>query len=222
MNYILFPPTIGRGTLRHRFMECSPGEFELLITSAARGGGMDWGLAEEAGIAARWLIARGLSPSFSDIFNRHQTLSFAEENKVGELVPRTAGTLLCPVAAGTYISDMRKVRTEWTFAQTAHPLIILPFASRIAADKCVKIQWADAEIITDGDNFVAQGDIHAASGEISIVAAAKPSQFSSPAERCEVADDEWQRLYSLAARSWVPATARSREVGAGAGTNDND
>ena len=203
-------------------MRCSPGEFELLITAAAHGGGMDWGLAEEAGIAARWLIARGLSPSFSDIFLRRQTLSFAEENKVGELAPRINGALLCPVAAGTYISDMRKIRTEWTFANTSHPLIILPFAARIAAEKCVKIQWTDAEIITDGDNFTASGDIHAASGEISVVETAKPSEFSPPAETCEVADDEWRRLYSLAARSWVPATARSREIGAGAGTNDND
>ena len=34
-------------------------EIDSLCQKAARGAGLDWGLAEEAGFAAAWLAARG-------------------------------------------------------------------------------------------------------------------------------------------------------------------
>ncbi len=40
-------------------MICSLNEIEALARKAARGGGMSWGLAEEAGKAVRWLSDNG-------------------------------------------------------------------------------------------------------------------------------------------------------------------
>ncbi|KMW60818.1 hypothetical protein AIOL_000983 [Candidatus Rhodobacter oscarellae] len=39
----------------------SLGELQALAAKAARGAGLSWGLAEEAGWAVRWLEARGLA-----------------------------------------------------------------------------------------------------------------------------------------------------------------
>ena len=41
-------------------MHASLNEIESLCKKAARGAGLSWGLAEEAGKAARWLSAHGL------------------------------------------------------------------------------------------------------------------------------------------------------------------
>ena len=41
-------------------LHLSRNEIESLCTKAARGAGMAWGLAEEAGYAAGWLTSRGL------------------------------------------------------------------------------------------------------------------------------------------------------------------
>ena len=41
-------------------MTFSLNEIEAIGKRAARGAGLPWGLAEEAGKAARWLTARGL------------------------------------------------------------------------------------------------------------------------------------------------------------------
>lgn len=41
-------------------VDLSLGELQALATKAARGAGLSWGLAQEAGWAVRWLEARGL------------------------------------------------------------------------------------------------------------------------------------------------------------------
>ena len=42
-------------------LPCSLNEIQLQATKAARGAGLPWGVADEAGRAARWLEARGLA-----------------------------------------------------------------------------------------------------------------------------------------------------------------
>ena len=49
-------------------MSWSLGEIGALATKAARGSGMDWGLADEAGYAVKWLQRRQL-PGVGDHFN---------------------------------------------------------------------------------------------------------------------------------------------------------
>lgn len=203
-------------------MKCSPGECQNLITAAARGAGLSWGMAEEAGRAARWLIERQLLPPFSEVLShRHNT---PKETNNGVLIS-PAGGILCPIHVGVYLSDWARARPlPWTIATTAHPLIITPFAARIAAltQQHITIQWAGATMNTDGVYATSNGDLHAACAEIIICSSAAAPLIPHHNDECEIEDQEWRRLRSLAARSYVPATARSRQTGAGAGTSDND
>ncbi len=55
------------------------------------------------------------------------------------------------------------------------------------------------------------------------VTAGAPAQIAKPIPRRKMVDDGlWDQLQTFAARTYVPATAASREKGAGAGLTDND
>lgn len=64
-------------------------ELRSLVTRAARGAGLDWGLAEEAGWAADWLAARGLPAA---------DWALLWLDRVGQGLPN-------PVAVGVALSD---------------------------------------------------------------------------------------------------------------------
>jgi hypothetical protein len=61
-------------------MTFSLNEVEAMGKRAARGAGRDWGIAEEAGKAARWLTARGLpGPELlAELLTRNEGKSYEE------------------------------------------------------------------------------------------------------------------------------------------------
>jgi hypothetical protein len=61
-------------------MTFSLNEVEAMGKRAARGAGLDWGIAEEAGKAARWLTARGLpGPELlAELLTRNEGKSYEE------------------------------------------------------------------------------------------------------------------------------------------------
>ena len=82
-------------------------EIETTILKAARGAGMEWGLAEEAAQAARFLARLGL-PFEAPLVNLLSTRAW-ETPPVLEgatLRPARPDASLCPVRAGAYLSDL--------------------------------------------------------------------------------------------------------------------
>jgi hypothetical protein len=87
---------------------CSLNEVEAYGRRAARGAGMSWGLAEEAGKAARWLSARGL-PGVELLL---RLLTANDGRPYACMAPAIDGGRwespdgeLCPVCCGAALSD---------------------------------------------------------------------------------------------------------------------
>jgi hypothetical protein len=61
-------------------MRCSLNEIDSQLRKAARGAGLPWGLAEEAGKAARWLEMHGIAclPVFAALFERNDGRNYDE------------------------------------------------------------------------------------------------------------------------------------------------
>jgi len=60
-------------------MLCSLNEIEAQLRKAARGAGLSWGLAEEAGKAGRWLAMHGIDalPAFAALYEQNDGRPYA-------------------------------------------------------------------------------------------------------------------------------------------------
>lgn len=211
-------------------------EIETLSAKAGRGAGLSWGLAEEAGAAARWLAAQGLPGP--ELLLRH--LEAYDRRPWVEVAPiidggpwRTAdGGALCPIAAGAALSDRAGLpdgpgACTVTLDAVASPGLILPFAAFAAqATGCLlRVRWQDFEAIVTATSVALAGDEAAMSAavahHVAIERAHGGSQSRPAATGRTVALDIWRRLDALALRTTVPASDQSR-ADAGAGTSDND
>ena len=122
-------------------MLCSLNEIRALATGAARGAGLPWGVADEAGRAARWLEARGLA-GLSALNNALESLSAPDWRRClpvpegvvwraesGEIDGLLAGMTLADRAdrplpfAGDGVLVLARVR--W-------PLLAVPFLAGVA------------------------------------------------------------------------------------------
>ena len=120
----------------------SRNEIESLSMKAARGAGMPWGLAEEAGWATGWLHARGLDGT-SALLAHLEHMDGTPWQEASPVVRHgawgaTTGGLLCPIAVGTALSDFCGL-PEGSLADgglaidpVARPVLLLPFLSRVA------------------------------------------------------------------------------------------
>ena len=217
-------------------MTPSLGEIEAMAKRAARGAGLAWGMAEEAGKATRWLAARDL-PGPEALA---AMLAAVDGLPNAELAPRctgrdwqAAGQAICPLSAGAALSD-RTAALGWEAPLTLGPMIcpvlMLPAVAAAAAEagEALCLSWTGAALT------VAAGGCRTETGTEALTDTA-PCQVSvaraeagalptsdGPAIRPEVADAVWAELTLLAARTYAPATDASRLAGAGAGLNDND
>lgn len=204
-------------------MICSFNELQNAVGKAARGGGLSWGLAEDAGRAAVWLAARQILPQFSAALVRRERFCLPEESAAakGILTPSVAGKMLCPFFAGAYLADCGGRR--WVLRRAAFPLIIAPFAARAAAGRCVSISWEGAILITDGENIAVKKRTgllsHCADIEIAPCANTvflPPLDFAG----CKIEAAEWRKLQTLAARTFMPSDEKSRAEDAGGADSD--
>lgn len=187
-------------------------ELRSLITKAARGSGLSWGLAEEAGWAAEWLARRGLP---------------AADWAVVWLAARADGAI-CPVEVGAALAD------EFTCASAvmgkplpdglAAPGYLLPFLHRIAqAGSTLQISSKTGRVasvssagnVAFGPSWQSQSD-----GWHLCEADDAPSQ-ARPAARPSVSRLALQCLEALALRTTVPPSVTSR-LDAGSTDGDND
>ncbi|MBR9843739.1 MAG: DUF3726 domain-containing protein [Rhodobacteraceae bacterium] len=191
-------------------MSFSLNEVEAMARKAARGAGCNWGLAEEAGRAARWLCAQGLDGV--------QLLSEALSSQ------ELAG--VCPLKVGASVADRAATLpcAPHKLAHVAYPVLLLPFVA-MAAQRLEQAVWVEcdgAHAVTDGQGLAMTGDFpdHATRVDIlvdGVLSAPMPRQTRATPD-----PEAWAALARLAHLTYAPATEASRLHGAGAGLSDND
>ena len=216
-------------------MTFSLNEIEAIGKRAARGAGLPWGLAEEAGKAARWLTARGLPgpEELAEILTRndgkdYHDLAPVSANGVwqapsGRLCPLVSGPALCDRAAE--IADGLEIE----FGPTAQPLLLAPYAAGAAklTGATIELSWPGVVMLFTLNGVATEGDnaaLTARSAESVRCRRSENAMAASPAGAPgRVVDAEtWSRLNAFAQRTFAPATEASRLAGAGAGLTDND
>lgn len=188
-------------------------EIQALAQKAARGAGYDWGLAEEAAQAVRWLLARNL-PGADALL----------------LACETGGRIsseLCPLTAGCAWSDGLIEATDFAPRTLRSPLLLLPFlawtAQRTQTSLCAS--WRGAVFVLGPDATVKmQGEMTNPKVAEVTVSTAIPEGLEDVEEghRASVDCAIYVALSELAGRTYAPATDASRQSGAGAGLTDND
>ncbi len=216
-------------------MTWSLNEIESLARKAARGSGLSWGLAEEAGKSVRWLVEFDLPGPrlLADLLTQNDQTSYSKLCPIdvqsiwaasgGALCPLITGALVCDHAG--HLSEAKEIR----LGKTSYPLLLLPYASAAAeiANTPLEVFWGAT---------LAQCDPH---GRLSIehdaslqcpyameVTIRCSSSFSGEpiprTKRGDISADASKTLNMMAQRTYAPDTAESRLSGAGAGLTDND
>ncbi|MCB1405523.1 MAG: DUF3726 domain-containing protein [Rhodobacteraceae bacterium] len=212
----------------------SMNEIETLTKKAARGAGMSWGLAEEAGKATRRLQEWGLdgAAALADL------LTATDGTARSDLLPLAVsgvwtarGGMLCPIAAGACLSDHAAVLAEHPveMARVAQPMLLIPFAQTIAQQigRVIDLRWDGVRVQIGTDA------VHVAGTEPALCAAVATGVRCSPGQmvtgrklaftaRAAITPVTAARLGTFAHRTYAPATDESRLAGAGAGLSDND
>ncbi|WP_306152934.1 DUF3726 domain-containing protein [Roseovarius sp. MMSF_3281] len=214
-------------------MSWSLNEIETLSRKAARGAGLSWGLAEEAGKAARWLTAAGLpGPQvLADLLTRNDGAEYEAlcpmEAEEGTWVAK--GGTLCPLISGAVLCDnaQRLQQGKVSLGRTAAPMLLLPYLDA-AARQCgtaLTVQW-NGTTITLGNAAQTTGNgLDAPMAEkitISPTPVACPAPPVARRNRGDMPADVARRLTAFAERTYAPETEESRLSGAGAGLTDND
>jgi len=192
-------------------MSWSLGEVTTLAIKAARGVGLPWGMADEAGFAVHWLQSSGC-PGAAALAGY---LEWRDERP-------TRPHDLCPIHLGTAILDADRGVPE-LLGRVRQPLLLAPFLANCCRSG-VEITWADTSLIASEAGLFTE-----ASREVlltdeaecaAVRAVAKVVEHSTRMEDFEA--ETISRLNYFAGRTYAPATEASRMSGAGAGVTDND
>lgn len=205
-------------------------ETESLAAKAARGAGLSWGMAEEAGMATRWLQAQGLPGPAILLAHLTEIDRAAWQTLAPQIQAQTwasaSGGPLCPLATGATLCDYAAlISLPLTLHRVAQPALLLPFLAKTAQHRQSPLR-VDA---ASGHAVFAKGAIwlHAPSTWLSTTATltisqatlpdAPPRQPLAPA----IPAATLTALNAFALRTTVPPSAQSR-AGAGASGSDND
>ena len=207
--------------------QVSLAEIDAMGRKAARGAGFSWGMAEEAGRAARWLAAYGL-PGPEALL----TVLSTTDGAVAQHAPQIGGTswrceagVLCPIAAGAALSDRADGIArgmDVALGPVLMPLLVVPFLCRAARD-------LDCMIVMEGPGIrlVATAEGPAAadwdalnvtrSGALLVTRTAEPGHepLRAGSEARSVPVALWRAMDGFAQRTYAPATEASRRAGAG-------
>ena len=209
-------------------MSWSLGEIGALATKAARGSGMDWGLADETGYAVKWLQRRHL-PGVAALCR------YLSWRQAGEITVWPGDTArdghYCPIATGAAYGD-GVFGDEVQFARVRTPLLLIPFIALRAAHIPLCLSMGDSVFaLTQGKVGFSKNDTAILSDASACQIYAAPNDV--PPEMITIANAAIPRvpvtasacisvLSNFAKNTYAPATEASRLVGAGAGLNDND
>lgn len=213
-------------------MSLSLNEIESLSRKAARGAGLSWGLAEEAGKAVRWLEAGGIggADALASVLVRHDDKSLRAPQ-----LPEIMGTPcadplpLCPISTGAALSDFGLAENTLMLGAVFASILLAGPLARVARRSGV-----DLEVVCDAGalwlysgTLVVSGDITdwlgcAKNVEIRPLRRDPPGVAPARGTRVHLAPRVLDVLANFAQRTYAPATEASRLAGAGAGLRDND
>lgn len=209
-------------------------EIESYLRKAARASGLEWGLAEEAGKAARWLAAFDL-PGPETMLAHLQNLAGKD---YAAFIPRcdlepwqAADGALCPIVTGAALADRSAAMldgNELRLGTTAYPILLVATLGQAARfHRCAfTTRWADLRLDCFGNGLTIEGDRGSLLlAEVDRVSCCKsdataPQQLAST-RAYNIDKDVFKGIEALAFETYAPATEESR-AGAGAGLTDND
>ncbi|MGC1505029.1 MAG: DUF3726 domain-containing protein [Sulfitobacter sp.] len=216
-------------------MSHSLNEIAAHAKRAARGAGLSWGMAEEAARATRWLASHDLAgpAHLSDVLAQNDGRPHAQVAPVSlEGEWRAPVGDLCPLIVGTTLNDCADQLAGGPpikATNVSYPLLVLPFAAWAAVHlkQPVRLIYKNVRIETDGNGIWIddpQNEINISKTKSLICQrATKRTDIANlPSLRGAVTPEVWARLDAFAQRTFAPATDASRQLGAGAGTSDND
>src|SRR5262249_4988906 len=138
-------------------MRVSFNEIEMTVLKAARGAGMEWGLAEEAAQCARWLALFDLPWQRAIVAVLHAGDWHAEiAREKAAIRPVSATDWLCPIKAGAYLSDLGGDGPE-LIERVRCPVLLLPFAARLGG--LLRLSWKAAIIWLDSGTPAVGGEL---------------------------------------------------------------
>ena len=213
-------------------MKVSLNEVDAMAKKAVRGAGYDWGLAEEAGKAARWLCAHGLDGCGAVV----QLLEQVDGTDPRTMAPTdmtsvqsAASGAMCPVMAGAALADdAAALRAgDITYENLHAPVLLLPFAAMAAAvlGEPVTVEWDTVGVCCDAGGLRSDGPVSSQTAQVAQVRVSLGGTqvaYAARITRAEPGPATWSALNSFAHRTYAPATEESRLLGAGAGLSDND
>lgn len=216
-------------------IDYSLGEIEGLARKAARGSGMEWGLADEAANATRWLCAVTL-PGALELARLLRSQDMLPYSQISPRLAKNTwhpnGDALCPIVTGAALADRAELIAAMgatTLKRCRNPLFLLPFLSQIAqvthANIRVDFQHAVFLLCDDGPRMVTRQSAHSYefAREVIIEKSYETSGTLLPRTfRADVPTGVLEDLEYFAHRTYAPDNAQSREAGAGAGLTDND
>ena len=206
-------------------------EIEALAVKAARGAGYCWGLAEEAGMAARWLAQAG-QPGPSLLMACLEAPRGAAPVIDGQTWSANGDNRLCPLITGATLSDRASLAggpggAGVTLCNLGFPALILPFAAAAARrlGLALRVDWDGVAVCLSPEAGLGAGltdgllASHAPLVKITSELGAVVPDLVGAQLLVPLAD--WKALERLALATTVPATSRSR-AGAGSASSDND
>lgn len=211
----------------------SRNEVEGLCAKAARGAGLSWGLAEEAGRAAGWLVVHGLDGADALLAELDRRATRCQAPDVARGRWRATGAApLCPIATGSALDDFAGLEeglaedTALTVGPVGAPVLLLPFLVNIAEalGGAVTMRWDGGELALDGRGIV-RGDVGALAAQDDAVLELFVSREAGAGRAgpapCPVGRDTVLDLNALAMKTTVPSSEQSR-ADAGSAGGDND
>lgn len=218
-------------------MLCSLNEIRALATGAARGAGLPWGVAEEAGRAARWLEARGLA-GLSALEGALQCLSAPDWRRCFPVpegaVWRAEAGEMDGLLAGMTLADRADGPLPFSgggalvLSRVRRPLLAVPFMAGVAGVCGARLAVSlGAQTPAIGIGPQSAGEACRALEGIALAetvrigkagGGAMPPDLPRLDGSIAVDSEVYARLARWwAARTHVPESAASRERGAGAG-----
>ncbi|RCW79031.1 DUF3726 domain-containing protein [Paracoccus lutimaris] len=207
----------------------SRNEIEALCLKAARGAGMPWGLAEEAGFAAGWLALHGLDGAA--LLLAHLTDPLESRFAISDR-QWSGMDGLCPIAVGAALDDHAALPAgicagPVSLRALRRPVLALPLLARMAAamGRALVLDWNGGQARITASGAIAPDDLAMLAAlceaDLTISVTADAAAAPAPTGIASVSEQALAGLQALAMRTTVPASEQSRR-GAGAAASDND
>lgn len=209
-------------------------EIEFYLRKAARAVQLDWGIAEEAGKAARWLAAFSLPGP--ELLVGH--LKYIDGKPYLGFIPdctqpvwKAGSGLICPVIAGAALADRSAQMLDgkvFELSNVAYPLLLAATVGQAARchQTVFTTSWANVSVSCFENGISIDGNrddlLLSEVGSVTCRQGESSTAEQLPSTMAYSVDSEiWGQIDALAFKTYAPATEESR-AGAGAGLVDND